>query len=109
MRFTRAAGHCVGPGVGQRHVETVFLVAAVVPDLAIVLEGDCEIVVHRLVIEEVILDDVPLVAETEDEVAEAVLGVDLHDVPEDGPPPDFHHRLRAKLRLLTQTGSDATT
>ena len=81
--------------------------AAVVLDAVIVLQGDGEVVVHRLVVEEIVLDDVPFVAEAEDELAQAVMGEDLHDVPQDRPAPDLHHRFGAKLGLLAQTGADA--
>ena len=88
--------------------EILFVVAAVILDPAAVLQGDGEIVVHRLVVEEVLLDHVAAIAQAEDEVAEAVVGVDLHDVPEDRPPADLDHRLGPELGLLSQPGSDAT-
>jgi hypothetical protein len=45
------------------------------------------------VVGEVLLDDVALVAEADHEVVEAVVAVDLHDVPQDRPLADLDHRL----------------
>src|SRR5438552_16701126 len=36
-----------------------------------------------------------------------VVGVRLHDVPEDRPPADGDHRLGAELRLLPQSGAES--
>jgi len=46
-----------------------------------------------LVVEEVLLDEVGAVPQAEDEVLVAEVGVELHDVPEDGPVADGHHGL----------------
>src|SRR5690606_27961995 len=46
------------------------------------------------------LDDVALVTAADHEVVDPVARVDLHDVPEDRPPADLHHRLRADAALL---------
>ena len=54
----------------------------------------------RVVVEEVSLDDVAAVAERTDEVTEAVVGVDLHDVPEHRPVADLDHRLGPVLGLF---------
>jgi len=51
------------------------------------VEGDVGCV--QEVVGEVFLDDVALVAETDDEVIDAVLGVELEDVPEDGAAADL--------------------
>ena len=48
------------------------------------------------VVGEELLDDVALVAAADDEVVDAVLGVELEDVPEDGAAADFDHRLGAE-------------
>ena len=52
------------------------------------------------VVGEVLLDDVALVAAADDEVVDAVLRVDLEDVPEDGAAADLDHRLGAEARSL---------
>src|SRR5690606_39264156 len=43
------------------------------------------------IIREVFLDEVTLVPAAHDEVRMAGGGVQLHDVPQNGSPPDFHH------------------
>ena len=70
-------------GVGERDVEVLLLVLVVVRDAVLTTEADCEVVVHRLVVQEVLLDHLAAVAEAEHEVSEAVVRVELHDVPED--------------------------
>ena len=54
------------------------------------------------VVGEVFLDDVALVAETDDEVVDALSGVELEDVPEDGAAADFYHGLRAESGFFTE-------
>src|SRR5262249_14995651 len=56
-------------------------------------KADAEVGAGEVVVEEVALDDPALVAQAHDEVGEAVPGVALHDVPQDGPPADGDHRL----------------
>ena len=59
------------------------------------------------VVGEELLDDVALVAEADDEVGDAVLGVDLEDVPEDGPAADLDHGLGAESGLLRDASAEA--
>ena len=56
-------------------------------------EADGEVVVHRLVVQEIFLDHVAAIAEAEHEIAEPVVGVELHDVPQDRPAADLDHGL----------------
>ena len=65
-------------------------------------EADGEVVVHRLVIQEIFLDHVAAVAQAEHKIAEAVVGVELHDVPEDGAAADLDHRLGPEFGFLAQ-------
>jgi hypothetical protein len=51
------------------------------------------------------LPHVALVPEANDEVVEAVLAVDFHDVPEDRSSADLDHRLRADAGLFGQTSA----
>jgi len=55
-----------------------------------------------VVVEEVILDDVGLVAEAEDEVLVPVMGVELHQVPHDRPVADRHHGLGNVLAVIAE-------
>src|SRR5580698_7331480 len=63
--------------------------------------------VHK-VISEKLFDDVALIAKTHDEIVKAIPAVDLHDVPQDWAPADFHHRLRTHLSLFGKPGSHST-
>ena len=74
----------------------------------VVRQADREIIVHRLVVEEVILDHIALVPQAEDEVGLLVMGINLHDVPKDWPAPDLNHWLGAEFSLLTQAGASPT-
>jgi hypothetical protein len=60
--------------------------------------------VHK-VIGEKLFDDVALIAKTHDEIVKAIPAIDLHDVPQDWAPADFHHGLRAHLSLFGKPGS----
>ena len=59
------------------------------------------------VVEEIALDDLSLVAESDVEILEPVVREVLHDVPEHGTPADLHHRLRSDLGLLRKAGAES--
>ena len=48
------------------------------------------------------------VAEADNEVVHAMGGVDLHDVPQDGPLTDLDHRLRNALSLFSEARAQTT-
>ena len=80
-----------GAGVGERDPPVADVGREV---LHLASPGEHEVVGHRLVVvEEVVLDHVRPVAETEHEVAVAVVGVVAHHVPQDRPVPDPGHGL----------------
>jgi hypothetical protein len=54
------------------------------------------------------LDDLALVAERDDELAEAVVGVVGEDVPEERTTADLDHRLRARLGLLAEARAETS-
>src|SRR5690606_16312436 len=54
---------------------------------------DREVGFERQTVEEIALDALALVAERDDELGESEMGVVFHDVPEDRPSADLHHRL----------------
>jgi hypothetical protein len=96
-----AAGHRVGPGVNQRD----FPILGIIP---VNLGGpgpkiDADIRHVEGVIEEILLDHVPLVPKAHDELVDPVLGIDLHDVPEDRFAADLHHWLGANRCLFRDT------
>ncbi len=71
-----------------------------------VLAREHEVVRERLlVVEEVVLDDVGLVAQAEDELLVPEVRVVAHHVPQDGPVPDRDHRLGQELRVVPQAQS----
>jgi hypothetical protein len=59
------------------------------------------------VVREVLLDQIPLVATTDDEVAHSVDGVRFHDVPENGLAADLNQGFRAKMALFADSGAQA--
>src|SRR5579883_2879491 len=81
---------------------------AVVTNLRLLPETDGEVIVHRFVVEEVVFDGVAAIAETENEFAEPMMRVGLHDVPENGTASHLHHGLGTEFGLLTEPGSQPT-
>src|SRR4029077_18655647 len=102
-----SAGLAVEAGVGEGNVEALFLVMAVIADLRTFAEAHGEVVVHGLVIQEIFFDGAALVAQAQNELTEAVVRVDLHDVPENGTAPDLYHGLGTELGLLAKTGAQS--
>jgi len=54
------------------------------------------------IVGEIFLDQIALIAAADNKVIDLVLGVDLKDVPENRPTPDFDHWFWSKDGLLTQ-------
>src|SRR3546814_13577202 len=59
----------------------------------IVAGVDGEIGVHQMIIERPVLYDMALVATADDEFVDSGRSIQLHDVPENGAPAAFDHRL----------------
>ena len=84
------------PGFGDGLVDGHLVVVHVEGDVGGVEE----------VVGEELLDDVALVSAADDEVIDAVLGVDLEDVPEDGAATDFDHGLGAEGGLFRDASAE---
>src|SRR5690349_17383151 len=57
------------------------------------------------IVSEVLFDYVAPITQAYDEVVDAVMAVQLHDVPQDRTAPDLDHGFRAQDRFLTQAGT----
>ena len=60
------------------------------------------------VVGEVFLDQVALVTAANHEIVDAVVGIDLHDVPQDGLAANFHHRLGFEVGFFGNPGAEST-
>jgi hypothetical protein len=58
------------------------------------------------VIDEIFLDQIPLVSQANHEIIDAMGGVDFHDMPDNRPPPNLDHRLGFEHRFFAQSGAD---
>src|SRR5215471_1790994 len=103
-----AAGHGFEASIGEADGEILLLVCAHELDVRLPAEADPEIVVHGLVVQEVVLDHVAAVAEAQNEFPQSVVGVDLHDVPEDWVSSDLDHGLGAEFGFFPQAGAEST-
>ncbi|MNC31332.1 hypothetical protein D3C75_796490 [compost metagenome] len=59
------------------------------------------------IVGEVFLDHIALVAQADHEVVDPIMGVDLHNVPDDRLATDFDHRLGTKMRLFADACTQA--
>src|SRR3546814_107593 len=100
-----SAGHGVVAGV--EHRDLPLLDAAAHAGHLAGRQIDPEVAVQACVVEKIELDDLRLVAGEHDELVEAVVGVDLHDVPDDGTAADLHHGLGPHDGLLGQPAAVA--
>ena len=98
-----AAGHGGSAGIDQRDAPGLGDVAVHLHLVVHDVDGDIGGV--EIVVGEIFLDEIALVAQAHDEVVDAVVGVDLHDVPQDGAAADLHHRLGPKGRFFTEPGA----
>jgi hypothetical protein len=69
---------------------------------ASIVELHGKVAVHRFVIKEILLNHVGFVTKAQNEIADAVLGLHLHDVPQHRAAAHLHHGLRPKLGMLAQ-------
>src|ERR1035437_8550745 len=76
-----ASGHRLLPRLGETNLEVLLGMLIVKTNRIFSSEADREIVIHRLIIEEVLLDHVAPVPQTKHEVAETVMREQFHDVP----------------------------
>ncbi len=74
----------------------------------IIAKIDCHITIMAEVIGKIFLDDILLIATTDDKILNAVMAVSLHDVPQDGLPSDFNHRFGDQIGRFAQTRTEAT-
>ena len=96
-----ACSHRVEPGIYDGNLPVLGVVLVELE--AIVAQVECDIGVKQEIVHEVFLDDVLLVAGTDDEFVDAVCRIRLHDVPEDGLAANLNHRLRHVLGLLAES------
>src|SRR6266404_5802602 len=92
-------------GVGESDGEILFVVSAHELDLRLAAKANSEVTIHGFVVQEVILDHVAAVSEAEDKLAHSVVGVHLHDVPQNGSAPDLHHRFGPEFGFFPETGT----
>src|SRR5580700_5202354 len=92
-------------GVGESDSKILLVVGAHELDLRFAAKANSEVAVHGFVVQEVILDHVSAIAETQNELAHSVVGVHLHDVPQNGTASDLHHRLGPEFGFLPETGT----
>jgi hypothetical protein len=107
-RLHARARHAVGARLREGDDEVLFLVRTMIAQTTLRTEAARKVIVHRLVVEEILLDHVASVTETKDEVSEAVMCIELHDVPKERSPTHIDQRLGPILGFLTKSRSLAT-
>lgn len=90
-------------GVAQGHAPVLDLAGMGGDGAAAQVHG--EVRVADVVVVEILFDVFALVAQGQDEVLEAEAGIDVHDVPEHGPPADLDHGLGFDDGLFPQPGA----
>src|SRR5262249_743666 len=97
------ARQAVEAGVGERDLEVVAALLVVLDPGRAGVER--EVARVGALVQEELLDDLSLVAERQHELAVTVVGVELHDVPQDRLVADVHHGLGLELGLLFEPGA----
>src|ERR1051326_2975386 len=60
------------------------------------------------IVREVLLDHVSFVSTADDEIANPIMGIDFHDVPENRLPAYFDHRFRLEVRLFRDSSPESS-
>src|SRR6267378_2339123 len=92
-------------GIGEGDGKILFVVSAHELDLRFAAKTNSEVTVHGFVVQEVILDHVAAISEAEDKLAHSVVGVHLHDVPQNGAASDLNHRFGPEFGFFPETGT----
>ncbi|MNT22483.1 hypothetical protein D3C72_1578660 [compost metagenome] len=97
------AGHRFRSGIDKRHAPGFGLVRMEQRVTRCHVVGD----VRRMqdVVGEIFLDHIAAIAKADHEIGEAVMAVDLHDMPEDGTTAYLDHRLWAQMALFRNPGT----
>lgn len=106
-RDSRAC-HGERASICERHLP-VLIVINLVNGHIVGFERDGKIAIHRRIIKEIGLDNLGLVAKTEDEGLETMVRVRSHDVPKNGVVPHWHHGFRANIGFLPQARAEPAT
>src|SRR5260221_1229270 len=98
-----AADHGAFAGIDQGDRPGFSILAQNVHLVFAQVESDVGLV--QEVVREILLDHIALVAEADDEIVDAVAGVDFHDMPQDRLAADLDHRFGTRIGLFGKTGS----
>lgn len=98
--------HSVFAGID--HGDGPRLGIALVDDGALLAHADRDIGCVQDVVREELFDHVALVSKADHEVADAKVGVHLHDVPQDRHATDLDHGLGAEMRLFANASAHST-
>src|SRR5208282_4498205 len=101
-----SASHRVLSGIDESDLKVLFAMDVLILDLGVPAEAEGEIVVHRLIVQEIFLDHVAAVSEAEHKIDETIMRIQLHNVPQDRTTADFYHGLGPILSFLAQTGTE---
>ncbi len=99
--FDAEGRHGVLAGIGQRNGPIFFVVTVMAGDFGSVTKFEGDVAGVPEIVPEVIFDHVTLVPKAEDEFLVPVVGVGLHNMPENRPTANGHHRLGPVLRFFT--------
>src|SRR4029077_6738778 len=100
-----ATRHGFETGVGKSDGKILFVVSAHELDVRFAAQANLEDAIHGLVVQEIILDHVAAISDAKNELAHSVVGVHLHDVPQDGTAPNLHHRFGPEFGFFPETGT----
>src|SRR5208282_2820850 len=92
--------------IDERDLKVLFAMNVLVLNLGVPAEANAEIVVHRLVVQEIVLDHVAAVPQAEYKISKTAVRVQLHNMPQDRTTADFDHGLGTIFCFLAQTGTE---
>ena len=98
-----ASGLRILAGIDQRHTPGFGVLLVHFHPVVLHVEGHVRHV--QEVVGEILLDHIALVAQADDEIVDAVGGVDFHDVPDDRLAADFDHGLGLQVGFLADAGA----
>jgi len=100
--FKPSAGHGRLSGIQKSDAPIFLIVLVMIFDLGPRAQAKSDVTGVPMIIAKVLFDDIAFVPEAEHEIFMAEMRISFHDVPQNRPLSDWHHRFRPEFRFLAQ-------
>src|ERR671933_1812104 len=80
--FHPPPSHSVRASFSQSHLKILLFMILVISNAILATQANSKIIIHSFIIQEILLNHVAAIPQTHNKVQESVVGIGLHNVPE---------------------------